>query len=215
MVSDGELECPTPKQLPSSAAESAREQHDEWVRKQEAEDPGGQGEGCGVGRKTILRSLEMEMAWVRKQVGARPTVDGGFRAENILVGVVQVVNQCGYSIEGWLGRRGKRLDRRAALKDIAARYHFAVPNKTLHDLLALAREVVLAAVWVEEFWVGALPIKEPRTISADHLQSLQEGRVRRRKKDQQERSRRLGEEESSEEQEKRPGEGKEPPREAA
>lgn len=194
MVAGNELHCREPKRLPGNVAEAVREQHAKRIQAEEVEERARQGDGRGVSKKTVMNSLKAQRKWVKQQLQSRATRDKGFHAHNIMVGAVQSITQCGQSIQGWLSRRGQRNDRRKALRDIESRYHLPVPNKALIDLVDFAISTLEAAFWVERFWVGALPIKEPRTISESHKKALQDGQARRRERDQNERARRLGHE---------------------
>lgn len=192
MVAGNELHCREPNRLPGNVAEAVREQHVKRVQAEEAEERSRHYDGKGVGKKTVVNSLKTQRKWVKQQLQSRATREKGFHAHNIMVGAVQSINQCGQSIQGWLSRRGQRNDRRKALRDIECRYHLPVPNKALIDLIDFAISTLEAASWVERFWVGALPIQEPRTISESHKKALLDGQVRRRERDQNERARRFG-----------------------
>ncbi len=188
-VTGNELHCREPKRLPGNVVEAVREQH---VKPIQIEERSRQRDGRDVSKKTVMNSLKAQRKWVKKQLQSRATRDKGFHAHNVMVGAVQSINQCGQSIQGWLSRRGQRNDRRKALRDTESRYHLPVPNKALIDLIDFAISTLDAASWVERLWGGALPIKEPRTISESHKKALLEGQTRRRERDQNERARRLG-----------------------
>ncbi len=193
MVAGNELHCRKPKRLLGNVAEAVREQH---AKRIQIEERARRCDGRGVSKKAVMNSLKTQRKWVEKQLQSRVTRDKGFHAHNIMVGAVQSINQCGQSIQSWLSRRGQRNDRRKALRDIESRCHLPVPNKALIDLIDFAISTLDAASWVERLWVGALPTKEPRTISESHKKALLDGQARRREQDRNERARRFGQEPS-------------------
>ena len=134
----------------------------------------------GVPKKTVLQNLSHHRQWVAGLAKAKPSRDGARRAESVMVGCVQTVNECGRSIADWLGRRKER---RSMLTRIRETYTTRRGRKALLDLIDLAASELEAAAWVEEILVRSLPLKRtPRRLSESHKAALQAGRDRSRQR---------------------------------
>jgi hypothetical protein len=109
-----------------------------------------------MNRKDILRSLGH----------ARQSDE----LENVVLGCVQICNQCGQSVQDWLRRKPERLD---AMRR---------PRKTqkcqrvIDDLIDFTASTIVTCAWVDTFWVGCLPVRAAVHRSAKHLEAMQKGR---------------------------------------
>jgi hypothetical protein len=115
--------------------------------------------GVPATRQFIIRALDQATKWLLSKRGQPGRAGDPWHAVNILVGTLDCLNQCGYSIQSWLDRR---TDRRRILRDIRNRYATPAPNKVLRDLVALAKAAVSACSWRSPYPLGALPSGEPR-----------------------------------------------------
>lgn len=133
-------------------------------------------------KRHVLKSLEANQNWLDSHVRANGDPRTYWRAEDILTGCVQILNQCHENLEGWLDRKPYR---RKVLRRIQKSWMTKVGKRTLRDLIRWTTAVVEAATWVENFWVGSLPLsREPKRLSRAHYQALQAGRKRRMEQDQ-------------------------------
>ena len=122
-------------------------------------------------RRTVLKNLE----YARTQIDTEP--------ENVMVGCIQIINQCGRSVAGWLSRQ----DRRATLR----KQRFTQKKRqALSDLIDFAVSEVLACE-VESFWVGALPTRQTYRRTEAHIEAMQKGRARAKRQLQAARNTRL------------------------
>ena len=141
-------------------------------------------------RKSLLRNLQWNADWLKTP--PKRTDDNTRRAQNLMVGCVQVINHCGQSIQGWLDRKPIR---RKHLRGIATKYHQGPGSKTLRELVDLAVATLGAAVWVQDLPLGALPVKtepKPRTEAQQAVQKFATARsaeVRRQRQEKRERAR--------------------------
>ena len=101
--------------------------------------------------------------------------DRSWYAENLLTGCAYICGQCHQSLDGWLDRRQGR---RATLQQIGEKYNTPDGRRHLRALITLTESALRAAVWREDFLVGALPyIKEPRSqTAAERAASAKGGR---------------------------------------
>lgn len=115
-----------------------------------------------MNKQAVIRSLQQARDWVKQRREGRSTAGEPWQAQNIMVGCVQLINQTGRSVRGWLSRR----NRRRLLSDIRNRYLVADGNKILRDLINLAIATVGACSTVDDYWLGALPVRsEPRRLT--------------------------------------------------
>ena len=127
-------------------------------------------------RQTVIRNLEHARQWLLDR-RKKPSKSGEpWEAQNIFVGCVQLLNQCGRSIQEWLGRRP---DRRRVLKQIREKYVTNRGNVVLRRLVDLTVTELKACSWRDDFWIGALPIKfGQRKLSEAHKRAIRAARER-------------------------------------
>jgi hypothetical protein len=143
-----------------------------------------------VDKKTILLNLRLQRDWVKGQTAS--TMEGGWQAQNIMVGCVQAINSCGRSIQDWLGREK---DRRSLLRRIQQTYVTRRGKRLLVKLIDLAASELGACIWLDDFAADALPLqREPRPkrkLSEAHKRAMREGYRRARERGQKAREARL------------------------
>lgn len=131
-----------------------------------------------MNKKMILQNLQHHDKWLRDQTQA--TIDGGYRAVNVMVGCVQIINYCGQSIRQWVDRDNGR---QKMLGRILETYATRRGRMALSKLVALTIAAVQANTWVDDFGVGALPVnREPVCRSDAHVRAMQEGKRRARER---------------------------------
>ena len=120
-----------------------------------------------MNKRPILHSLKA----LHKEVSHKDLQ--GARALDIAVGSVQLLNQCYQpGLNGWMDRRG----RRATFKNLQKRPRTQASKRLLSDLLTLTISAVEAARW--DFWVGALPMKDPQPLSEAQKATLKKATER-------------------------------------
>jgi len=137
-----------------------------------------------MNKPSIIRSLEWNLEWVKGQKGKPSAIGTPWRAQDIVVGSIQAINECGRSIRRWLDRRPERT---RVLRDIRERYNAQQGNKILRDLITLAISEVGACSWVSDFRVGPLPLqREPKPMTDEHRKAAAEGRRQAREAERRE-----------------------------
>jgi len=106
-------------------------------------------------KKTVIRNLECAREWIEQQCGKPSTGGDPWEAQNILVACVMLINQCGQSVQGWLGRKGRPV----VLQDIEEKYNTKLGVRVLRDLIDLAISTLEACSWRDDFALGPLPIR--------------------------------------------------------
>ncbi len=134
-------------------------------------------EATAMDRKRIAQDLRRNREWIKRQLQSRrPRTVDGWTAENIMVGCIQFTNCCGHSLREWIDRKAGR---RAALERIQSSYQTRRGNRVLIALVDLTVSELEACTWMDEFPVGALPIKaEPKRLSLAQRVALARGRQR-------------------------------------
>ena len=128
-----------------------------------------------MNKPLLIRNLIAARDWAASHRDAAGKAGDPWEAENIMIGCIQVIAQCGQRVDGWLGRK----KRRATLKNIREKYNTPVGSRALVQLAELAIETVEACSWKDSFRTGALPIKHQpqkrRPMTDSQLANLQKG----------------------------------------
>lgn len=141
-----------------------------------------------MNKNRSVQELARAATWAKDLGGKQGlSAEDGWRMQNVMVGAILLINQCGRSVQGWLDREPGR---RGALKRVQKGSRRG--GKALRDLLGLAISELEAAVWLDEVDVGPLPIgKEPKKLSEAQKRAMQQGAARKRRKKKEARERRL------------------------
>jgi hypothetical protein len=125
-------------------------------------------------KNSIVRNLRQNRGWVKKNLSAEWRATDAWKAENIMVGCVQILNYVGVTIWGWLDRKKGR---RAALGQVQKTYRTRRGNSVLLGLIDLAISELMARTWLKDLLPGALPLeKEPKQLSDAQKVALDRGR---------------------------------------
>jgi hypothetical protein len=133
-------------------------------------------------KRTIIQNLEHAREWLDKRLSKPSTVGDPWEAENILVGCLQLMDQCGRrSLGEWLDRK---TGRRQALRNVRDRYNVKSGHRALCDLVDLTVSDLEACNWQPGFLIDPLPLKvQPqRPRSEAHKQKLKESSARTRRR---------------------------------
>jgi len=129
----------------------------------------------------ILKELNNFKKWTKDNGRTR---HADWNARNIAVGCIQTINQCGQSANAWLDRKPGR---RSRIKRIADTYDTRDGARELRRLIDYAISVVGATSWVNDFWLGALPVKrEPKQTTARDRERMRRANATRQARKQQE-----------------------------
>ena len=132
-----------------------------------------------MNKTTLLRNLDACRSWAEKRRGAAGKAGEPRRAQDIMIGCVQAIAQCGQRIDGWLSRKG----RKKVLQNIRERYNTPAGCRALTQLIDLAEGTVRACAWKDSFRTGALPLKyTPRKLTDSHKRAISEGMAREKNK---------------------------------
>ena len=133
-------------------------------------------------KKTVVKNLEYNRKWVEKHLRSKLTQVDKQQAQNIPIGCVQTSNQCGQSIQSWLNRDPER---RRLLRQLIKGHVTQKNLRLLQKFIDYTISVVGACSWVNDFWVGALPVgQQRRPRSEAHSKAIKEGHQRRREREQ-------------------------------
>jgi len=137
-------------------------------------------------KKTVLRNLLAQRKWVKDQLVSKGRTGGeASRAYNRMIGCLQTLRQCGQQgLTGWLDR--SRRGRRKAVANIQLECTSRKGSRALLDLVDLTVSAVSAASWVDDLWIGALPIRfQPAKITEAQREAARRniGRLHRKQRE--------------------------------
>ena len=117
-------------------------------------------------RKHVLKSLQDNAKWLETHNRVEGRSQNDWRAQDILVGSVEILGQCHQTLAGWIDEKPYC---RSVLGRIQKSWATRDGKRTLRDLISWTEVAVEAATWVESFWVGALPLSKtaPLTTGKD------------------------------------------------
>ena len=139
-----------------------------------------------MNKRLVIRNLEHAKTWLEERLGKPSTIGDPWEAQNILVGCVQLANQCRQPVHAWVDRRKGR---RSALKRVRETHNTESGNRALRQLIDLTISAVQSCTWRDEFLTGALPIKfkpprrKPMSEAQKQARREQLAAVRRRQEE--------------------------------
>lgn len=111
-------------------------------------------------RKTLIKNLRWNLAWLRKQTAKTANDKAADRAEAILVGTLDIVDYIPvqwFDVQAWLDR--PIYGRKAPRADLARVRTTFYRSKALTGLLETVAEALEGLTWIDDLPAGSLPVK--------------------------------------------------------